>query len=103
MASKEEVTKDPSAPNFRKKESTSDNEYSGCKLSLTKASHCEQDFGPQLAINGIANNNLDFYCSNFHPNGYPWILGSLCLLLDVLEMLNNLQFGNSLSIFHCIS
>ena len=47
-----------------------------CNLTLGhQASYCRRTFGAQLAINGIANNIKDFYCSNFHENGYPWILG----------------------------
>ena len=86
MATKVEMAKDPNATHFWGKENISNDKYSGCKLPFTQASHCEQDFGPQLAINGIANNRLDFYCSNFHPNGYPWILGSFCLLFSVSEV-----------------
>jgi hypothetical protein len=48
----------------------------GCKLPLSHASHCEQDFGPHLAINAIQNNPMDFFCSMFHPKGFPWILGT---------------------------
>ena len=48
---------------------------SGCKLPLSHASHCEQDFGPHLALNAIKNNPMDFFCSMFHPKGFPWILG----------------------------
>ena len=47
----------------------------GCKLPLSEASHCEKDFGPHLAINGIKNNPMDFFCSMFHATGFPWLLG----------------------------
>ena len=86
MATKVEMAKDPNATHFWEKENISNDKYSGCKLPFTQASHCEQDFGPQVAVNGIANNRLDFFCSNFHPNGYPWILGSFCLLFSVSEV-----------------
>ena len=47
-----------------------------CNLTLGhQTSNCRRNFGAHLAINGIANNIKDFYCSNFHENGYPWILG----------------------------
>ena len=72
---KEEMTKDPHSSPLQKHERKNMDRTLGCKLPLSQASHCEQDFGAHLAINGIANSNRDFYCSMFHQTGYPWILG----------------------------
>ena len=47
----------------------------GCKLPHGQTGHCEQDFGPHLAINGIGKNKMDFFCSMYHANGHPWLLG----------------------------
>ena len=48
----------------------------GCKLPLSQESHCEQDFGAHHAIDGIMNYHMDFFCSMFHAEGYPWLLGT---------------------------
>ena len=49
----------------------------GCKLPLSQESHCEQDFGAHHAIDGIMNYPfMDFFCSMFHTEGYPWLLGT---------------------------
>ena len=48
----------------------------GCKLPLSQESHCEQDFGAHHAIDGIMNYQMDFFCSMFHAEGYPWLLGT---------------------------
>ena len=69
------MTKDPRASGLQKQDRKGMGRRSGCKLPLSHSSHCEQDFGAHLAINGISNNNQDFYCSMFDKVGYPWILG----------------------------
>ena len=48
----------------------------GCRLPLRQESHCEQDFGAHHAIDGIMNYHMDFFCSMFHTEAYPWLLGT---------------------------
>ena len=68
----------------------------GCKLPLSQESHCEQDFGAHHAIDGIMNYHMDIFCSMFHAEGYPWLLGiriEKCdILLDIFYKFRLLRF-----------
>ena len=71
MDNKEIMSRDPHA-----NVGTFENLDRGCKLPLSQESHCEQDFGAHHAIDGIMNHHMDFFCSMFHAEGYPWLLGT---------------------------
>ena len=72
------MSRDPRA-NF----GTIENLDRGCKLPLSQESHCEQDFGAHHAIDGIMNYHMDFFCSMFHAEGYPWLLGTKIEKCDI--------------------